>query len=346
MDNETINSIGIAFYEQIYKVWNNTRIKPQYKEEYLEQIIWCNKLIQVPAHPRKKLMKSVQWPALYRAGIVKVKHLFTQNLLFIDLAQFCKDNNIRHNFIQTLRIRKAIPSNWITEISSSPGIKSNIDNINFRINVSDNVLNVCNASTKTVYDCLILRRYVRPTALNRWLEVFDIDDEDWNSIFVLPYKATRETKLQSLQYKFIHRIISCRKWLHTQNVVDSPFCTVCQDNELDDILHRFVECRKLNNFWSLLENWWNRIADYRISLTKKHIIFGLFYDNTNFSNINYVILLGKWYIQCQKYLDRQIDFLDFLVILKQNLLTEQYICTSNGKLHTFNKKWSSILENM
>ena len=346
LDNETINSIGIPFYVQVYQAWNTTRVQPQSKEEYLEQIIWCNKLIQIPAHPKKKVLKSLKWPALHRAGIVKIKHLFTQDLSFVDLSQLCEEKHVRHNFIQTLGIRKAIPVSWITEITSSPEIRNSIDNVNLRIKMTGTTINICNSSTKNIYDCLILGRYVRPTALDKWLEVFDIDEEDWHSIFMLPYKAARETKLQSLQYKFIHKIIPCRKWLHIQKVVDSPFCALCKDNELDDILHRFVECRKLNNFWSTLENWWNRTADYQISLTKKHIIFGLYYDNTNFSNVNYVILLGKWFIQYQINHERQIDFLGFLVILKQHLLTELCICTGNNTLHTFNKKWSIILENL
>ena len=346
LDNETINAIGIPFYVQIYHVWNSMRKMPQCKEEYLEQIIWNNKLIQVTTHPKKKLMKSLQWPALYRAGIVKVKHLFTQNLSFIDLTQFCKDNNIRHNFIQTLRIRKAIPSNWITEIISSHIIRPNSDNVNLSLNVADGSIILSSASTKSIYNCLILKRYARPTALDRWLELFDIDEEDWHSIFRSPYIATRETKLQSLQYKFIHRIVPCRKWLYTQKVVDSPLCILCTNNALDDILHRFVECTKLNDFWLHLEHWWNRTGDYKIKLTKKHLIFGFYYDNTGFSNINYVLLLGKWYIQCQIYHERQIDFMGFLVTLKQHLLTEKYICTNNNRLHVFNKKWSTVLENL
>ena len=346
LDNTTINSIGIPFYVQVYQVWNTVRQLPQCKEEYLEQIIWNNKLIQISAHPKKKLMKSLQWPALYRAGIVKIKHLFTQNFSFIDLTQFCQDNNVRCNFIQTLSVRKAIPSKWITDITSSPDIRSDIDNVNLNINVMGNTVNVCNATTKNLYNCLILRRYVRPTAMDRWLELFDINEDDWYSIFMTPYKATRETKLQSLQYKFIHKIVPCRKWLHVQNIIDSPLCTLCNDNVIDDIIHHFIECRKLHNFWSQLENWWNRTAEYKISLTKKHIIFGFYYDITTFSNINYVIILGKWFIQCQINHEHQVDFLGFLVTLKQHLLTEKYICTSNDKLHIFNKKWSTILENL
>ena len=109
-----------------------------------------------------------------------------------------------------------------------------------------------------IYEHLILEKYVRPTALDRWLEAFEIDENDWQAIFTQPYIATRDTKLQSLQYKIIHRIFPCKKWLHTQKVVESPLCTLCDDNKIDDMLHHLAECSALNNLWSYLEKWWNR----------------------------------------------------------------------------------------
>ena len=38
----------------------------------------------------------------------------------------------------------------------------------------------------------------------------------WGSIFKLSFITTRETSLQSFQYRIIHRTITCRKKLHDQ----------------------------------------------------------------------------------------------------------------------------------
>ncbi len=54
------------------------------------------------------------------------------------------------------------------------------------------------------------------------------------------------------------------------------------------------------------------------------------------------ILLAKWYIHRQVYLKRNIDFVNFLIVLKSHLDTEKYICTSNGRLHTFHIQWFDI----
>ncbi len=47
---------------------------------------------------------------------------------------------------------------------------------------------------------------------------------------------------------------------------------------------------------------WNRTAAYPIQLSNKLIMFVIYYDNTFYKNVNYVILLAKWYIHRQVYL--------------------------------------------
>ncbi len=75
------------------------------------------------------------------------------------------------------------------------------------------------------------------------------------------------------------------------------------------------------------------------------MMFEIYYDYTFYKNVYYVILLAKWYIHRQEvYMKRNIDFFNFLIVLKSYLDTEKYICTCNGRLHTFNIHWSEIYE--
>ncbi len=57
LDDEAIKTLQIPFYEQIYNVWNNSRQNPNSKWQYLEQIIWKNKHIQLHIVPKKKQYK-------------------------------------------------------------------------------------------------------------------------------------------------------------------------------------------------------------------------------------------------------------------------------------------------
>ena len=345
LDDDSVNSVQIPFYEQIYNVWNNSRQNPNSKLQYLEQIIWKNKHVQLSTGPKKKKKKSVMWNELYSSGIVKIKDLISRDGQFIDLNLHCKSHHIKYNFIQTLSIRKAIPPSWMAEITlKTLSGQRQLSDVNFYLKNDTSEVNVLTASTKKIYDILILNKYVRPTALDRWQEIYCIDDGDWSDIFKQCYLCTRETKLQSLQYKIVHRIIPCKKWLHDHKVINSPSCVMCKEGNVDNIIHHFIECSGLNNFWIVFENWWNRTAEYQIKLNNKHILFGIYHDSKLFKNINYVILLAKWFIHKQVYLERKIDFFNFLPVLKSHLDTEKYICTWNGRLHIFIKQWSEIYE--
>ena len=241
LDQNTIDSIPIPFYKQLFEIWSNTKSKPETKHEIMEQIIWNNRYIQL-ADGFKKKSKSIKWPKLYASGIIKIKDLFTPEGSMIDLGKFCQDNNITYNFLQAHRIRKAIPPDWLATITTteqcdmdtSPGCP------NLVLRSGNNCTDVCASTAKDVYKVLIHRKAVQPTAVDRWNEIFDIDPSDWVNIYRLPYSTTRETKLQSLQYRIIHRIIPCRKWLFIQHVVDSSICNIC--GEPDDILHFLIKC--------------------------------------------------------------------------------------------------------
>ena len=196
-----------------------------------------------------------------------------------------------------------------------------------------------------LYKCLVLSLYVRPTALERWENIFDIDSNDWPNIFYSPYVSSRETKLQAFQYKVINRIIACNKWLYNIKIATSPDCLRCDDHSVDDIVHYFIECKQLDGFWNRLEQWWNHLSTCKIVITPKHVLFGLYYDNEYFAQINYIILLAKWYIYGQHRKNRSIDFYKFLPYLKCQLSQEEYICSIRN-CNSFETRWKTIYCNM
>ncbi len=102
-------------------------------------------------------------------------------------------------------------------------------------------------------------------------------------------------------------------------------CDEC--NTVDTIEHYIFSCKSVKPFWSEIERWWNEKSTY-----EKHIIFGLYYDLTHFSGINYIILLGKMYIYRQKMNENIISFNYFLNELKFKLDIEKTICETNNTL--------------
>ena len=65
------------------------------------------------------------------------------------------------------------------------------------------------------------RSNVIPTSLQKWNNKYTISEVEWEEIFKLPYKCCMETKLQTFQFKIIHRIITTNKRLCFMDIKES-----------------------------------------------------------------------------------------------------------------------------
>ena len=126
--------------------------------------------------------------------------------------------------------------------------------------------------------------------------------------------------------------------------INSRFKYMWKCNVIDNIEHYLYFCNFVKQFWDSLERWWNDKSDCQVILSKKHVIFGFYYDLMYFSGINYVILLGKMYIYRQKMIEGSICLDNFLPHLKSKLEIEETICQKNNNFLNFEKKWRAILQ--
>ncbi len=70
------------------------------------------------------------------------------------------------------------------------------------------------------------------------------------NIFKLSFNTTRETQLQSFQYRIIHRTITYCIKLSDVNLICSSKCLFC--NEIDNIRHFLLFCPKSSQFLAFL----------------------------------------------------------------------------------------------
>ena len=191
---------------------------------------------------------------------------------------------------------------------------------------------------------LIRKKIKTPTCITKWKEIYpgfhNAHDELWSNIFYLAFSTTRDTNLQTFQYKIIHRLITCQKNLFEMKLVEKPSCTYC--NDTDDISHFFLFCPKVNEFWNVFFNWWNTLGDIQIQYDceslEESILFGFQAEGDILNVLNFCILLAKYYIYKQRiHNNNSIDFYQYLVQLKYKLKLEQTICTYNNNQNVFEK---------
>lgn len=113
---------------------------------------------------------------------------------------------------------------WKNMIQTRTGTKETKQNGIF-IYQGDETLEINQCSSKTYYKILIKRKVRTPTGISRWGEIYYLSLVDWSTIFRLPFYLTRETCIQTLQYKIIHCIICTSGWLilELKNLPCAPF---------------------------------------------------------------------------------------------------------------------------
>ena len=95
---------------------------------------------------------------------------------------------------------------------------------------------------KDMYNILISKKRKPVKSISKWKdEGFNISDADWCKIFELPYKTTKESTYQSLQFKILHWLISTNIYLTKLKLTDFSLCTFCK-LEVETIEHLFVDC--------------------------------------------------------------------------------------------------------
>ncbi len=192
---------------------------------------------------------------------------------------------------------------------------------------------------------LIETKTHKPNNFNKWCEVFQdfeiANEKSWHRIFKLPFVVLRNTKIQTFHYKVLHRLIPCNKWLYNIKINDSEICEYY--NEVDDIVHFFLKCSKVRDFWNVIPNWLERLSEINlknIPIFNECILFGYLNPSPKSKNkihlINNCIFYIKYYIYIQKLFNKNhLDVYSCQMQLKHALEIEYGICNKNQTLVKF-----------
>ena len=332
------NINGPKFYTQIQKYWSElTEIDITNPYTLLKnQIIWNNRYITIQNKP-------FIWSRWKNAGINLVKDILDNNGYFLTSVQFMQKYGLETNFLELLQIRNSLPYNWRTKLQITHQPVTVISHPFYTI--KEKTYSIKNSDSKTAYLFFTNSRNTKPTCITKWQEIFpNFDDKKQKQIFKRTFSITRETKMQSFQYKIIHRTITCRKWLFDKKLIDSNKCEVCP-YEIDTLSHFFVACPYVNAFWNQVILWINMIYinNQIIDITDQIILFGLEDEVENSAALNYIILLAKYFIYRHRVNgDHNLNLQAFQAGLYYKLKIEKIIAVKNKTTH-FNK-FSNVFE--
>lgn len=247
--------------------------------------------------------ESLCWKTWCHAGIVYVNDIPHPTLpRFLSHEELTEKYGVKCSFLNISQIRSSLPYAWRNLIQNSA--QSSITP-KLQIRTSEgNLLAIENTSPRRLYSVLIITKLQKVAAQAKWNLEFaprqgTPQQEYWESIYKSPFRCTRETKLQSFQFKLLHRILPCNKYLMNIRIRDTDLCEFC--NVSDTLTHFFFYCQKVVTFWHSLCHWFARQVDTHLNhIQCRDFLFGVPVEDPQSRIINFILINTRFYIYQQR----------------------------------------------
>lgn len=326
------------FYENMFRVWSKYHLFPPEGEKAIRrESIWDNIYVSIP---QQDVALRRRWEG---AGIQTIHNVcHTREGRLLSHLEITERYNVPCTFLDALRLRLGIPLNWrqaltpnyeedtaqVYEVQLSPGIR----------------LSIKSTSAKRLYSEVISLKKGAIRTQRTWEDVMPVDGpNEWKEIYLRPFSTTRETKLQSFQYRLNHRVITCNKLLFRYKIRESELCSLC--DQQDTLEHFFFQCPETRRFWAMVFQWVRAAANLDLSnLSIKEILVGVPANHPHSGRLNLILLTARFFIHRQRlFHGGSLGLIQWIAELRNRLLVERQVCMAEGKSHKFNC-WRSILD--
>ena len=322
------------FYKNIFCAWFAIKEAPKTKDDVLREVIWHNKYIKIQN-------KTLFAKPLYEKGLTFLNDIVDEKGNFISYECLTKKYGRYLSQYEYLCIKHSIPRKWCNILKQPPKIKINPKEEDVYINVNNKSKPACSVTSNNIYWTLHNKEMLNPSCLNAWFEKYYIDFSKgrWKYVFTLAKLLTCDTKMREFQYKIIHRVYASNSYVSNFDATVQKNCQNCKVE--DNIVHLFVHCQKVKQFWTNFKEFITKSSEKTFSLTTAEIIFGKF----GISNTapNFCILHAKWFIHLNKK-ENNISFNCFKKYLKNVFIIERQIYLRKGKQKTFSKLFDSYVK--
>ena len=167
-----------------------------------------------------------------------------------------------------------------------------------------------------------------------------VADNEWEHIYMTPFKVTIQSKLQSFQYQILKRSLVTNKFLYLCKIKDSNNCHFCKAH-IETIEHLFFDCKAVHTFWMNVIKWLPVELEFRGFVSRKNVLLG---DTQCKNNVilNHLSIIGKRYIYVSRCLDRKLNVQGFARTVVQCYRMEKDIAGRNEKTNLFENKWKLL----
>jgi exonuclease III len=324
------------FYKEIILTWRkvNNMARTDNIEQIKNECLWLNEKItakNIPLYCGISLQKGIKY----------ITDLLSPDGSFLDHTEINRKFNTNWTFLDLLRVRMTIPNEWRKILLSDQEENLEPDLIYNKLHKLKLL------KTKDLYVLLLEIEHDCNSITNSqlyWQNKYKLDEDTMKSVYTLPYRASKLTTLQSLQYKILNKILNCNHWLYKIKIKELPTCRFCTEDET--IEHFFFGCAVTKQFWHAFQTWWNALGNDIVEIIEeKDVILGYDPNEKRKLTFNCCILIGKKMIyETKNYKNKQPDLYTFHLDLKNIVETDRHVSIKNNKLDQFTDFWQNIID--
>ena len=321
------------YYKNVFIQYQTYNYKPLDNVNNIrKEMLWCNRSIRIGG-------KTVYIDSLYQKGIKIIDDIVKKNGTLMSLDELkSKYPGVKINFLTYEALLRGIPQLWKQRLTSIPSKKVSEREKNDApsIYVNNHEHSITNIRSKNFYD--IGLNHKTPKAVIRWEEL-GYRNMNWEKIFSIPYECTKSTKLQSLQFRILHRYIPTRRYLYIRNVTNTPKCLHCSSE--DTMEHFLLHCTSCKQIWIQIF----RALSISSQNASKYILFGMPHKN---NAVNLIILIVKQYLVSCKLSqeDRKPSYEGVRALISYHVSVEKYTAVVHNAVDVFFSKWQGVLDKL
>jgi len=241
LDTESLrefgNNISNSFWREVFQSWAKYRTRkiPKHEFEYLHFPIWNSDFMKTAGIIRQKKV-------LQAHGLNYVRDLFDEGGNKLGYEDFTLKYSTRINFVDFYSMMHSLKQDWRPHNVNDASVDNKTSGLIKKITK-------CSKVCKLVYSELIQNTQQNDNCIDKWCSYGVCNEnEDWKSIYCIPFKVTTENKLRSFQYQILRRSLVTNKFLYMCKIIESGNCSFCNNYE-ETIEHLFYECHYVLRFW-------------------------------------------------------------------------------------------------
>ena len=272
------------FYQDVILSYNRARpIKDITNvQSFMDQALWGNMhfIYDASKSGQKQTLFFESW---IKSGLIYLRSFRFKNGTLDEDFIFEKVKNKSNIYCEILCVKKALkPFEDIIKSIRTCAIAQYTANREEMTWSPDDT-----SKCRTVYENIKKQKIIRPFQEQKWKQVFDQYEINFDKTYLRKIKYIHDKKLSEFNFKVLHLILPCgQNWKRWGHKIDET-CDICQVTH--DITHMLFYCVKAKQIWSVI----NQVFHLNISL-KDIIITDLERDMCLFISLVSFLIYKEW----------------------------------------------------